>query len=366
MGKRLVLPQLLLDRTPAARSARASTGNLVADGGPGRARLARVGLVAIGRNEGERLIACIESALRSIDRIVYVDSGSTDDSVAQAKARGCEVVDLDTSIPFTAARARNAGAERMRERWPEVELVMFVDGDTELAPEWLATAADELDRQPEVAAVCGRLRERHPEASRYNQLCDVEWNQPPGDTTECGGNAMWRMSAYRQTGGFDPTLIAGEEGEFCYRVRSHGWKVIRIATPMATHDASMTRLSQWWRRSVRAGYSYTELYWTHRHKPGRFKFKEVARIWTWGLIVPTAMTGLAVPTLGMSGVVGGLGYLRSAWHAFADARRRGYDPKVARSYALWTTMAKLPEIQGSLRYVRLSLLNRRSGLIEHK
>lgn len=71
-----------------------------------------VAAVAIGRNEGARLVACLESMVGRVDPIIYVDSGSTDNSVAEARARGAEVVELDMSIPFTAARARNAGAAR--------------------------------------------------------------------------------------------------------------------------------------------------------------------------------------------------------------------------------------------------------------
>ena len=42
--------------------------------------------------------------------IVYVDSGSTDGSIACAQSLGVESCpELDLSIPFTAARARNAG-----------------------------------------------------------------------------------------------------------------------------------------------------------------------------------------------------------------------------------------------------------------
>ena len=85
-----------------------------------------VGVVAIGRNEGERLCRCLDS-LPPSSRIVYVDSASTDDSVALALRRGAEVVELDTSTPFTAARARNAGFIRLRERWPQLGLVQFVE-----------------------------------------------------------------------------------------------------------------------------------------------------------------------------------------------------------------------------------------------
>src|SRR5687767_7045111 len=43
-----------------------------------------VGVVAIGRNEDQRLVRCLESMPRTIRKAVYVDSGSTDDSVANA------------------------------------------------------------------------------------------------------------------------------------------------------------------------------------------------------------------------------------------------------------------------------------------
>ena len=61
------------------------------------------------------------------DRIVYVDSGSTDGSVAWAKAQGVDVVELDLKLGFTAARARNAGFARLGELASQLEYVQFVD-----------------------------------------------------------------------------------------------------------------------------------------------------------------------------------------------------------------------------------------------
>jgi glycosyltransferase involved in cell wall biosynthesis len=52
------------------------------------------GVVAIGRNEGERLKQCLKS-VSSAAKIVYVDSGSLDDSVRWAKEAGITVVELD-------------------------------------------------------------------------------------------------------------------------------------------------------------------------------------------------------------------------------------------------------------------------------
>ena len=50
-----------------------------------------------------------------------------------------------------------------------------------------------LANQPNLAIVCGRLRERFPEQSIYNRLCDMEWDTPVGETKACGGIAMMRV-----------------------------------------------------------------------------------------------------------------------------------------------------------------------------
>src|SRR5438874_4116422 len=147
-----------------------------------------VGVVTIGRNEGERLRVCLESALRASRHVVYVDSGSTDGSVAMAKQMGVHVVELDLTIPFTAARARNAGFEKLVEIAPDAEFVQFVDGDCEIVQGWVERAVSECSAKPQAAIVCGRRRERFVRASIYNTLCDIEWNTPVGTARACGGD----------------------------------------------------------------------------------------------------------------------------------------------------------------------------------
>ena len=74
----------------------------------------KVGAVVIGRNEGERLRVSLQSLINSVAFIVYVDSGSTDGSASLARETGAVVLELDMTLPFTAARARNAGFQRLR------------------------------------------------------------------------------------------------------------------------------------------------------------------------------------------------------------------------------------------------------------
>lgn len=224
-----------------------------------------VGAVVIGRNEGKRLERSLESLQTLAGRLVYVDSGSTDGSVAMARSRGVEVVELDMRTPFTAARARNAGFERLRQLKPDLRLVQFVDGDCEVIDGWIDAAVSFLDEHPEVACVCGRLQERHPERSVYNRLCDFEWNRPPGRTEACGGIAMMRVGVFQQLGGFDAGLVSGEEPELCSRIQRAGWTVWRLPQNMAWHDADMLRFGQWWTRMRRSGYTYARSSRIERH-----------------------------------------------------------------------------------------------------
>src|SRR5436853_3246426 len=94
-------------------------------------------IVAIGRNEGARLRRCLASVVDRASLVVYVDSGSNDDSLTIALAAGCEVLELDMRMPFTAARARNEGFSLARRMRPDLSYVQFVDGDCEVVAGWL-------------------------------------------------------------------------------------------------------------------------------------------------------------------------------------------------------------------------------------
>ena len=324
-----------------------------------------VGAVAIGRNEGERLHQCLHSLRRDTSRIVYVDSGSTDGSVALAESLGVDVVNLDTSIPFTAARARNAGFARLIEQY-DVEAVLFVDGDCEVVAGWIEKATAELALNDRLAVACGRRRERHPQASIYNLLCDMEWNTLPGDAKSCGGDALFRRSAFVEAGSYDDSLIAGEEPELCVRLRAKGWKVRRVDAEMTLHDAAMTRFSQWWRRAVRAGHAYAEGAAMHGRGPDRHCVRETRSIWLWGLVLPAAAAILAWPTHGLSLLVW-LAYPLLVVRATLRRRASHGDPwRHAFLFAASCIVAKFPLLVGQCRYWKNRWLGRRSTLIEYK
>ncbi len=204
-----------------------------------------VGVVAVGRNEGERLAGCLESLRRdsrNVSTVVYADSGSSDGSTARARSLGAEVVELDPSRPFSAARGRNEGFARLREIMPDVEFVQFIDGDCEMSTAWLDKGLAALRADEKLAIVCGRVRERHRDASIYNRLCDMEFNRRPGIVDACGGIFLARRAAIERVGGFDAGVVAGEEPEMCLRLRREGYTILRLADDMCLHDSAMMHL----------------------------------------------------------------------------------------------------------------------------
>lgn len=253
-----------------------------------------IGVVVIGRNEGERLVRCLDSLKIAAGQVVYVDSGSTDGSVEMARHRGVEVVSLDMSVPFTAARARNAGMHRLMQVVPQVSMVQFVDGDCELIAGWMDSAQRFLDDRPDVACVCGRLRERFPQRSVYNRLCDFEWDRETGETDACGGIAMMRADVFRKVGGFREDMVAGEEPELCQRIRRNGHRIWRLAEPMAWHDAAMLHFRQWWKRSKRAGFSYAQRIWLLGTESEHNLIRQALRTWLWAAVMPLMICALGL------------------------------------------------------------------------
>jgi len=321
-------------------------------------------VVVIGRNEGERLRVSLTSTSRQCERVVYVDSGSTDGSASMARCLGARVVELDESAPYTAARARNAGFACASLHFPDIEFVQFLDGDCELAEGWLDRASVELGRRPEVAAVFGRRREIHPERSVFSKLCDLEWDGPKGEVKCFGGDVLLRASVIREAGGFDASLIAGEEPELCVRIRRKGWKILRIDAEMTSHDARITRFSQWWKRSVRAGHAYAEGAWMHGLSPERHWLRESISIWCWGVLLPTgAVLALAIAPAAMVLMVC---YPLFELRIYLRARRDGMDRAVARMYAAACVAAKFPQALGQIRFCLGRLARRPSRLIEYK
>lgn len=330
----------------------------------------KVGAVIIGRNEGERLKRCIESMLSATDLMVYVDSGSTDGSVEYAEAKGVLVVALDTSIAFSAGRARNEGFAALIAASPDLEYIQFVDGDCRLDPSWLEQAALFLEQHDGCALVCGQRKEIHPEASVFNTLCDIEWNTPVGQASASGGDFLVRVEAFSQVRGFNPAVIAGEEPEMCFRLREQGWTIWRIDCLMTWHDAQMTHIKQWWMRVKRCGHAFAQGEAMHGNSPERYYRREVKSILVWGAVVP----GLMILAM-LLWLVSGWSWPMLIWLAplllwlktlrWAKGDRK-LSWKLAALYAFFIVLGKVPEFVGLMTYKMRARKNGHLTIIEYK
>lgn len=329
----------------------------------------KVAAVAIGRNEGDRLKRCLTSLTQQVARVVYVDSGSRDDSVAFARSLGVQVVELDMTRPFTAARARNAGFAALVADEPLPEYVQFVDGDCAVVDGWIAAAVAHLDAHPPLGLVTGWRAEIAPERSVYNAMCDFEWHRPAGPITACGGDMMVRRSAFEAVGGLNPDLIAGEDEEFCLRLGLAGWGLERLPLAMTSHDAAMTRFSEWWQRAVRAGHAFAQI---GRMHPAHLR-AERRRVALYGVTLPLVF--LAGLLIALNGGVS-LGLLLSmavliiytlSWlRTVQGLNRNGLPVGKAAHHAVFLTLSKFPNLIGVLTFHSRRLRQREMRLIEYK
>ncbi len=323
-------------------------------------------MVAIGRNEGDRLDRCLRSLPLDLRQGVYVDSDSSDGSVALARSRGVEVVELDMTMPFNAARARNAGLKRLMEIVPEVEYVQFVDGDCEVVEGWLETAAALLDERPDVVAVCGRRRERFPDRSAYNCICDVEWRIfPAGEATSFGGDVIIRSSALAEVNGYNVSVIAAEDDELSIRLRRAGGKILRIEDKSTIHDADMHQLGQWWRRAQRCGHGYAQLFSLYGQPPENCFRRQLRSATLWGAAVPLITLGTAL-FVHPASLFLFAAYPLLAFRYYRSTRMQGYSRRESTYWSLSCVGGKFPQAIGIATYVSRRLLGVDYRIIEYK
>jgi len=154
--------------------------------------------------------------------VVIADNGSTDGTrkVAEAfKDRLPRLLVVDASARRGAAYARNVGA-----RSASGEAFLFLDADDEIAPGYLPAMADALAHNDFVAAYrdSESLNTGWVRLSRHTHPYEgfrTFFNFLP----HAGGTRIGvRRSIFESVGGFDESLLRGEDVDFCWRVQLAG------------------------------------------------------------------------------------------------------------------------------------------------
>lgn len=315
-----------------------------------------VGLIIIGRNEGDRLRAALNSCLAEKNVVcLYVDSGSTDGSAGLARTIGVAVHQLNTDRPFSAARARKEGVDILQETHPGLKYFQFLDGDCTLESGWIEEAVNYLEQNESIALVCGTMEEAAPSRSIYNKLNALQWNVSPGEINACGGVFMIRRVVYEETGGFNDSLLTGEEPELCSRIRAAGHRIMRLDLTMACHDSGFVCFADWWKRAVWGGYGDAVEYESLNVRVTQQRRRETRSNLFWGFFAPLFALG------GMLGIfwsfwfvviplVCGLGYLALFIKILLNRLKNADAVSDAMTYAFFCILRKAPNAIGFLQY----------------
>jgi len=236
-----------------------------------------------------------------------------------------------------------------------------------------ALIGDLAPERTDLAVVCGRRRERHPDATVYNLLCDLEWDTPVGEAEACGGDALMRVAALEAVGGFDERLIAGEEPDLCLRLRKRGLAILRIDAEMTLHDAAMTRLRQWAKRMMRSGYASAESLARNGGATPEIDRRCVRGAVVWGIGFPllvlagAAFAAARSPSGALLVLAAGAAIaLLQVVRVAAGSGARGRGAKERGLYALSCMAGKVPQTLGMVRYLGDRSSRERPTLIEYK
>lgn len=201
--------------------------------------------------------ADVEPCLRSLQaqklsagrtfEIVAVDNGSTDGTLEALRRAGVRV--------FTCSRRGPAAARNEGLRHARGEIVAFTDSDCIAEPGWLADLIRPFHEQQDVVFSGGPIlaRTMRPPGARFVEEQGVldQWllfsGAPGFPSFFATANAAFRSQAIRDAGGFDESLIAGEDADLCWRIVERGGSIAYChkAIVRHRHRATFGGLYRW-------------------------------------------------------------------------------------------------------------------------
>ncbi len=184
---------------------------------------------------------------------ILVDNGSTDGSQAYVRDYFSEVIliELGTNRGFTGAC--NAGWKASTG-----EIVVLLNNDTEVDPEWLTEIASAFERHPEAGIVASKMllfdkRDHFHTAGDFYRLDGIPgnrgvWQEDTGqfDREErvfsaCGGSAAYRRPLLDKIGFLDDDFFFScEDVDMGFRANLAGWKTMYVPTAVVYHKLKAT------------------------------------------------------------------------------------------------------------------------------
>ncbi len=212
-------------------------------------------IIACYNAEGT-LTVQLDALCRQVDpvpfEVIVSDNGSTDRSrsIAQSYAGRLALRVIDSSGVQGPAHARNVGVANARAQW-----IGFCDADDEVADDWIRELARSLDEHVFIAGRVSVAKLNRASVSRSRTMEQQDSLQPSSvalDYLHAGaGNMGLHREAFMRVGGFDESLMACEDTDFCIKMQLTGYRLhyeprVLIETRLRSHT----------RHIVRQGYQY--------------------------------------------------------------------------------------------------------------
>ncbi len=239
-------------------------------------RTDRMTVVIITRDRREHLLETLAhmTGLPDAAPIIVVDNGSTD-GAADAVRAAFPSVELIRSLDNRGAVARNIAVDRV-----STPYVAFCDDDTRWQPGALTRAADVLDRYPGLASVTGRclvapdlVEDPITPELRDSPVPGPDWLPGPALLGVTAGLSAFRVSAFREVGGFSSRLwFGGEEDLLALDLAMNGWWMCWLEDMIIHHEPSRARDS-----TRRRGLGIRNTLWTlWLRRPARSAARRIA------------------------------------------------------------------------------------------
>lgn len=210
----------------------------------------RVSFIIPVKNDAVRLGHCLRTITARVPagvaaEILVIDNGSRDASPEVARAAGARVLVDEAG---RVSELRNLGAQQAT-----AGILAFVDADNEIVDGWVEALLDILN-EPAVTAA-GAVYMAPPRGTwvqhaygllrgRTRRQSQVDWLG--------SGNLAVRRTAFLDVGGFDASLEACEDVDFCARLRDAGHRLVGDPRLASIHHGDPSTLralfkSELWR-----------------------------------------------------------------------------------------------------------------------
>ncbi|MBU4512270.1 glycosyltransferase [Patescibacteria group bacterium] len=165
-----------------------------------------------------KLLNCLQSQKLKDDEIIVSDGDSKDNTVKIAKKHGCQVI---ISTKLSPAHQRNKGAQKAKG-----DLLLFLDADTLLPANFFQSVLKEFKkRKLDVASFYFKLNSNkltYKIASVFGYInCFLFHRIHP---ISIGAGILAKKQYHKKIGGFDESLLIGEDHLYSASIKKSGGK----------------------------------------------------------------------------------------------------------------------------------------------